>query len=72
MELMYFTYQNMATQAKQPNEKNTALVKVVRGWQITLPMDMREEVGLELGSYLEAQVIDGMIYLKASEAGEPG
>lgn len=54
----------MIAQAKQPNEKSTTLVKVVRGWQITLPMDMREEVGLELGSYLEAQVSDGMIYLR--------
>ncbi len=40
------------------------MVKVVRGWQITLPMDMREEVGLELGSYLEAQASNGMIYLR--------
>jgi len=54
----------MATQVKQPNEKNTTLVKVVRGWQITLPIEMREEVGLELGSYLEAQVKNGMINLK--------
>src|SRR5215213_11250847 len=54
----------MATQEKQPNEKNTALVKVVRGWQITLPMEMREEIGLELGGYLEAQVSNGMISLK--------
>ena len=54
----------MTTQAKQPTAKNTALVKVVRGWQITLPMEMREEVGLELGSYLEAEVSDGMISLK--------
>jgi bifunctional DNA-binding transcriptional regulator/antitoxin component of YhaV-PrlF toxin-antitoxin module len=40
------------------------LVKVVRGWQITLPIEMREEVGLELGSYLEAQVSNGTISLK--------
>ena len=54
----------MANQTRQPNGKSTTLVKVVRGWQITLPMDMREEVGLELGSYLEAQISNGMIYLK--------
>ena len=54
----------MSTQIKQHNEKNTTLVKVVRGWQITLPIEMREEVGLELGSYLEAQVSNGTINLK--------
>ena len=54
----------MSTQVKQPNEKNNTLVKVVRGWQITLPIEMREEVGLELGSYLEAQVSNGTISLK--------
>ncbi len=65
MALMYFTYQNMVTQAEQQNEKNTTLVKVVLGWQITLPMDMREEIGLELGSYLEAQVSNGVIYFRS-------
>ncbi len=54
----------MATQTKQESGENNTLVKVVRGWQITLPMDMREEVGLELGSYMEAKLSNGGIFLK--------
>ena len=54
----------MPTQTKQSKDVNTSLVKVVRGWQITLPMDIREEIGLELCGYLEAQVSNGTISLK--------
>ncbi len=61
----------MYTKAKQLNDKNTTLIKVVRGWQITLPMDMREEVDFEIGSYLEAQVHKGVISLKPVELISP-
>jgi bifunctional DNA-binding transcriptional regulator/antitoxin component of YhaV-PrlF toxin-antitoxin module len=54
----------MATQAKQPKKGSRALVKIVRGFQITLPTDMRKVLGVEEGGYLEAEVQHGIIQLR--------
>ena len=39
------------------------LVKVTRGGQVTIPATMRREAGIEVGDYLEVQVIDGQLLL---------
>src|SRR3712207_3545933 len=54
----------MATQGKQSRDRNATLIKAARGWEITLPMDIREQMGLALAGHLKAQAIDGATYLK--------
>ena len=46
-----------------------ALVKVRRGAQITLPLEIRQAIHLEEGDYLEAQVTDSGILLRPVSIG---
>jgi AbrB family looped-hinge helix DNA binding protein len=39
------------------------LVKITRGGQVTIPAAMRREAGIEIGDYVEVQVVDGQVHL---------
>jgi len=39
------------------------LIKIKEKFQVTLPAELREEVGLEIGDYLEANIEAGKITL---------
>lgn len=41
-----------------------ALVRVLRGGQVTLPADIREKLKLAQGDYLEAEVVENGVLLK--------
>lgn len=47
-----------------------ALVRLLRGGQITLPADARRSLGLGEGDLLEAEVLDGEMRLRPVAAGE--
>ncbi|MGH6898264.1 MAG: AbrB/MazE/SpoVT family DNA-binding domain-containing protein [Geminicoccaceae bacterium] len=45
-------------------EKALALVRVLRGGQVTLPAAVRQKLKLAQGDYLEAEVVDNGVLLK--------
>jgi AbrB family looped-hinge helix DNA binding protein len=53
---------NMLT--KQKDNTGTAIIKVTRNGQITLPAEVRKMLAVKEGDYLEAGVIDGKIQLE--------
>ncbi len=46
------------------NNKRTAIIKMTRSGQITLPAEVRKMLALKEGDYLEAGVINGKIELE--------
>lgn len=45
------------------NFLSMSLVRIKEKYQITVPLELRERLGLELGDYLEASVEDGRLIL---------
>jgi AbrB family looped-hinge helix DNA binding protein len=48
----------------QPENSAMALVKLLRGGQLTLPAEARKALRLAEGDYLEAEVVQGGVMLK--------
>ena len=48
----------------QPENSSMALVKLLRGGQLTLPAEARKALRLAEGDYLEAEVVQGGVMLK--------
>src|SRR3954468_16031204 len=48
----------------QPESSSMALVKLLRGGQLTLPAEARKALCLAEGDYLEAEVVQGGVMLK--------
>jgi AbrB family looped-hinge helix DNA binding protein len=49
---------------KTKDNKSTAIIKMTRSGQITLPVEVRKMFALKEGDYLEAGVMDGKIQLE--------
>jgi AbrB family looped-hinge helix DNA binding protein len=47
-----------------------ALVRLLHGGQVILPVEMREKLQVEEGDYLEAEVVEGGMLLKPISAAE--
>jgi AbrB family looped-hinge helix DNA binding protein len=54
----------MKTQTTQPIDAAMALVRIIRGGQITLPAEIRKALRIEEGSYLEAEVVENRLVLR--------
>jgi AbrB family looped-hinge helix DNA binding protein len=52
------------SKANRPEDKEMALVKLLRGGQLTLPAETRKALRLKEGDYLEAEVTEGGVLLK--------
>jgi AbrB family looped-hinge helix DNA binding protein len=50
--------------AVSPTEEIMALVRVLRGGQVTLPADVRQKLRLAQGDYLEAEVVENGVLLR--------
>jgi AbrB family looped-hinge helix DNA binding protein len=48
----------------QPENSSMALVKLLRGGQLTLPAEARKALHLADGDYLEAELVEGGVMLK--------
>ena len=48
----------------QPENSGMALVKLLRGGQLTLPAEARKALHLADGDYLEAELVEGGVMLK--------
>src|ERR1051325_3282351 len=48
----------------QPESSSMALVKLLRGGQLTLPAEARKALHLADGDYLEAELVEGGVMLK--------
>ena len=54
----------MATEAQQLTPLATALLKIVRGNQITIPAEIRKALRVGEGDYLKAEVVDNRLVLE--------
>jgi AbrB family looped-hinge helix DNA binding protein len=52
------------SKANRPESEDMALVKLLRGGQLTLPAGARKALRLKEGDYLEAEVTEGGLLLK--------
>ena len=43
------------------------LVKVTRGGQVTIPADLRRQVGIEIGDYVEVRLEEGHLVLRPKQ-----
>jgi AbrB family looped-hinge helix DNA binding protein len=50
--------------ARRRKEQAMALVRLLRGGQVTLPAEIRQKLRLAQGDYLEAEVVDDGVLLK--------
>ena len=53
----------MNTSTKPEKNTDTAIIKMTRNGQITLPAEVRKALSVKEGDYLEAGVVDGKVQL---------
>ena len=49
---------------KRLEDDNMELIKIRRNFQITIPQNLRKQINLEVGDYVEADVQDGVLVIR--------